>query len=60
MSFQAIMGGQDPRKTSFNEQKKQWIAHIIMTRAFFCFENYSPIKARNITHKITPALLTNI
>ena len=26
---------------------------------FLCSENYFPIKARNATHKITPALLTN-
>ena len=35
------------------------IRHIIVTRTS-CFEKYFPIKARNITHKITPALLTNI
>ena len=34
------------------------IRHIIIAR-IFCFQNYFPIKARNITHKITPALLTN-
>ena len=27
---------------------------------FFSFENSLPIKARNITHKITPAVLTNL
>ena len=35
------------------------IRHIIITRSVFCFENYFPIKARNVTHKIPPALLTN-
>ena len=28
--------------------------------ALSCFESYFPIKAGNITHKITPALLTNV
>ena len=35
------------------------IRHRIIARTFFCFENCFPAKARNVTHKITPALLTN-
>ena len=35
------------------------IRHIIIT-CIFCFDNYSPIKVRTVTHKITPTLLTNI
>ena len=34
--------------------------HTINTRTFFCcLQNYLPAKARNVTHKSTPALLTN-
>ena len=36
------------------------IRHTIITGTFFCCENYLPATARNVTHKITPALLTNI
>ena len=32
---------------------------IKVLQVLFCFENYFPVKARNITHRITPALLTS-
>ena len=36
------------------------ICHTIITRILFCYQTYFPPKARNATHKITPALHTNI
>ena len=42
------------------KSKRLTICHTIITRTVFCLENYLDSQAHNATHKITPALHTNI